>query len=359
VIELFQQGRGRNEISKTLGVSQGSTSGIISSWKKSKNVVITTADQIPPAPEINQHPEPSQRPQDVTIESQMFPENSVIETTVYSPRPAVENEDLHVVDMPDIDFSDTAYKDSYPYLSIEPVVKLDVESQTETIKEKDDEQQQPRQSASLSVAQDSLIVSEEFPDWDSGYQSRFVKWVLHRRHLRNTEKKMLELHWRRLKEERQIFDKRKKELESAEDDFYHKVSPIKDLMPIAAELKSIGFEFSHANAWISMIREYALKKKIDERTAIWRLCDDLKSFEYLGGFETAISNAKHQLELLDIAIEDKKEAVAMAVDLKKHNIGCREILEVVETIRSKNNGHRNFELDAYMDSPKPTSYRRS
>jgi hypothetical protein len=155
---------------------------------------------------------------------------------------------------------------------------------------------------------------------------------------------MLELHWRRLKEERQIFDKRKKELESAEDDFYHKVSPIKDLMPIAAELKSIGFEFSHANAWISMIREYALKKKIDERTAIWRLCDDLKSFEYLGGFETAISNAKHKLELLDIAIEYKKEAVAMIVDLKKHNIGCREILEVVETIRSKNNDHGSNEL---------------
>jgi hypothetical protein len=43
---------------------------------------------------------------------------------------------------------------------------------------------------------------------------------------------------------------------------------------------------------------------------------------------------------LEIAIEDKKEAISALVDLKKHNIGGREILEVMETINSKkNNGH--------------------
>jgi hypothetical protein len=83
-------------------------------------------------------------------------------------------------------------------------------------------------------------------------------------------------------------------------------------------------------------------------------------WQELGGFETAIQNAKHQLELLGIAIEDKKVAIATLVDLRKSGIYEREILQVVETIRSKNNGHdRNFELDAYMDSPKPTSPRRS
>jgi hypothetical protein len=31
------EGRGRNEIAKTLGISEGSTSSIISSWKQGKN----------------------------------------------------------------------------------------------------------------------------------------------------------------------------------------------------------------------------------------------------------------------------------------------------------------------------------
>jgi hypothetical protein len=79
---------------------------------------------------------------------------------------------------------------------------------------------------------------------------------------------------------------------------------------------------------------------LDVRSAAWKLADNLKNWSELGTFETAIQNPKHQLEFLEIAIEDKKEAISALVDLKKHNIGGREILEVMETINSKkNNGH--------------------
>jgi hypothetical protein len=80
------------------------------------------------------------------------------------------------------------------------------------------------------------------------------------------------------------------------------------------------------------------RKGLDLRSAAWKLAEDLKVWRGLGGFETAISNAKHQLELLDIVIEDKKAAIATLVDLRKSGIYEREILQVVETIKSKNNG---------------------
>ena len=60
---------------------------------------------------------------------------------------------------------------------------------------------------------------------------------------------------------------------------------VKDLIPLAAELKSIGIEFTQINAFISVIKEYASKQIIDERSATWRLAEDLKNWQELGGLD--------------------------------------------------------------------------
>jgi hypothetical protein len=66
----------------------------------------------------------------------------------------------------------------------------------------------------------------------------------------------------------------------------------------------MGVGFTHAIAWINVIREYASKKMVDERTATWRLAEDLKNWQELGGFETAIQNAKNQLALLNTTLDN-------------------------------------------------------
>ena len=65
-------------------------------------------------------------------------------------------------------------------------------------------------------------------------------------------------------------------LEEQKRNFEAKVAEVKDLIPSARELKSMGVEFTHAIGWINVIREYASKKMVDERTATWRLAEDLK-----------------------------------------------------------------------------------
>ena len=73
----------------------------------------------------------------------------------------------------------------------------------------------------------------------------------------------------------------------------------------------------------------------------------LESWQELDGFETAIQNSKHQLELLDIAQEEKKEEIAYFDDLRKSGIAKREIMELIEIVNSKNNG--KFELDTKIN----------
>ena len=127
---------------------------------------------------------------------------------------------------------------------------------------------------------------------------------------------------------------------------------MRDLLPIALELKQIGLDFSLANSWLSCVKEMSQRKGMDIRSAAWKLAEDLKNWQELGGFETAIQNSKHQLNLLQIASESQKEAIATLVNLKKSGIGGKEIVDLMKTVNSKTNGHgSSFELDTDMDRP--------
>ena len=67
---------------------------------------------------------------------------------------------------------------------------------------------------------------------------------------------------------------------------------------------------------------------------------------------TAIQNSKHQLDLLQIASESQKEAIATLVNLKKSGIGGKEIVDLMKTVNSKTNCHgSSFELDTDMGLP--------
>ena len=70
---------------------------------------------------------------------------------------------------------------------------------------------------------------------------------MHQKRVRDTEKKMLELHWRSLKREKEKLEKEKRNFESAEADLAQRIYQVKDLLSIADEIKQI--DFSIANSW--------------------------------------------------------------------------------------------------------------
>jgi hypothetical protein len=153
-----------------------------------------------------------------------------------------------------------------------------------------------------------------------------------------------------LKQQHQIFELRRKEFEDAEADLAQRIRDVKDLIPFAKELEEIGLDFTLANSWVSVIKTYASKKMVYERTAAWQLANDLSSWLELEGFETAIKNAKHQLELLGMAQEDRKEEIAYFADLRKAGICKREVMELMDMVNSKVNGN-GFKLDKEINLP--------
>ena len=91
------------------------------------------------------------------------------------------------------------------------------------------------------------------------------------------------------------------------------------------------------------------RKGLDNRSAAWKLAGDLKSWQEHGGFETAIQNAKHQLSLLDMAIEDKKAAIGTLVDFRKMGMSEAEVLKLVKVVNGW--GRNGLELDNELNLP--------
>jgi hypothetical protein len=187
-------------------------------------------------------------------------------------------------------------------------------------------------------------------DWDAGHQARFLRWIMEEKRRRQNEKNMLSIHWKRLKEERQIFENRRKEFEAAEADLAQRITQVRDLIPIALDLKQMGLDFSIANSWLSCVKEMSERKGLDVRSAAWKLAEDLKSWQELGGFETAIQNAKHQLELLNIAVEDKKQALGTIIDLRKSGMTEDNIMNLTRVVNGWGNGNGiGFKLDTSIN----------
>ena len=80
---------------------------------------------------------------------------------------------------------------------------------------------------------------------------------------------------------------------------------------------------------------------VDERTAIWRLAEDLKNWQELGGLESAIQNAKNQLALLNMTLEDQKAAIATLVNLQKMGMSEIEISRLVKLVYGWGKGNVN------------------
>jgi hypothetical protein len=183
-------------------------------------------------------------------------------------------------------------------------------------------------------------------DWDENHEARFVKWVLNQKSIRQKEERKLEERWGLLVNERNSLEEQKRNLEAREA----KLSEVKDLISSAGELKSMGIEFTHAIAWINVIREYASKKMVDERTAVWRLAEDLKNWQELGGMENAIQNAKNQLALLNMTLEDQKAAIATLVNLQRMGMSEIEISRLVKLVNGWGKGNSNFANGLELDS---------
>jgi orotate phosphoribosyltransferase-like protein len=342
VIQRAEQGKQYREISKNLNISVGSIVNIIKNYKTENGHEQPSPIQVKPIILQAQNPELQKQ------ELQDMPDIDFYD----------EPYDYDVFTDPNVDYDETYYgvqgerrfANQYPTFP-KPSRRLEISdtdydnrvvTKIKKVEENSEEsyQHQPR----ISASEDSSLGLGI--DWDSNHQTRFVKWVMYEKKLRQGEERKIQEQWGGLLQERNSLEDLKRDLDARET----KLSEVKDLIPSAAELKSMGVEFSHAIAWINVIREYASKKMVDERTATWKLAEDLKNWQELGGFENVIQNAKNQLALLNMTLEDQKAAIATLVNLQKMGMSEIEISRLVKLVNGWGKGNGNFANGLELDS---------
>lgn len=340
VISRVEQGIQYRDISRELNISVGSVVNIIKNHKTGNGheqpIEVKTL-------QAQNHVvyEPNQELQDIDFADNPYPESDVYTdpNADYDERyDGLEGERRFNYQNPmfpkqRLDISDTGH---HNYV-------------TKKTKETEENSEEPYQSRSSAPDFEDSSLGLGI-DWDSNYQARFVRWVMYEKKRRQESERKLQEQWGILIQERNNLEAAKRDLEAREA----KLAEIKDLIPSAKELKSMGVEFTHAIAWINVIREYASKKMVDERTAAWRLAEDLKNWQELGGFENAIQNAKNQLSLLNMTLEQQKGAVAIIADLKRSGMTNEDISNLVKVVsRWSNVGQgSSFELDSRLNLPK-------
>jgi hypothetical protein len=153
------------------------------------------------------------------------------------------------------------------------------------------------------------------------------------------EKRKLEEYGAYLVQEKNNIEDQKMVLEKREK----KLAEVADLIPSANALKDIGMGFEQAIVFIDCIKEKAQKEMIDEKTAAWKLAQELRQWQEFGGLEKAISTATNQLLLLNTTLEQQKQAIVTLVHLQKIGITEAEIGQLIKLVGgwsgvSKNNG---------------------
>jgi hypothetical protein len=142
----------------------------------------------------------------------------------------------------------------------------------------------------------------------------------------------------------------KKEFKGAEADLAQRIYEVKDLLPIAKDLAQVP-DLTPFNTWLSCVNRMAQKRGLDIKSAALKLDANMKDWLELDGFDTYIQKSKYELQLLEIAIDSKKEAIAMVYDLRKAGVGVNDIRNFMEAANLKNNGHSRSEPDTDMDIP--------
>jgi len=89
-------------------------------------------------------------------------------------------------------------------------------------------------------------------------------------------------------------------------------------------------------AKISVVyKQQPIKEMIDEKTAAWRLAQELRQWQEFGRLEKAISTATNQLSLLYATLEQQKQAIATLVHLQKMGMTEAEIGQWVKLVGDK------------------------
>jgi hypothetical protein len=355
VISAYLSGLGRNQIDRELrkegvAVSHGSISNIIARYKREQS--LQTSSINPTVDESNVGHSSSRNGVELASEiKDINIDNSGQQEIDFDDEPFERAENLLAEDYNEILDGESGERLLNFTTTVEPeqeVLPRDTNHVIKKARESTMEENQPQPSSKNSV-----LMEEKSLDLDcdaTNYQANFTAWVFEQKRRRDVEQRSLDLYRKRITEDRSRLESEKSNFEAQKRGLEAQIAQVNEVMPLAVQLKAMGFDFTLANSWLNCVAEMAQRKGLDLRSAAWRLADDLKNWQEIGGFETAISNAKHQLSLLNMTLEDQKAAIATLVNLQKMGMSEIEISRLVKLVNGWGKGN-GLELDTHINLP--------
>ena len=80
----------------------------------------------------------------------------------------------------------------------------------------------------------------------------------------------------------------------------------------------MGVDFYEIVIWIELIKDKASMDGITPKEAVTKIVEDLKLYTQFATLEQAIKHAQQNLDAINIAIEQSRQAIASVVDLKNN-----------------------------------------
>ena len=161
-------------------------------------------------------------------------------------------------------------------------------------------------------------------EFDDSWQKNLFQKIIEGR----KERQLIERRQQELDEQKRQIENIRRDLEARENKF----RSVEDLITSSKHLKDIGIGFDQALVWVDCIKEVAQKERTDERTAAWKLADMLRSFKELSDLDKAIQQATQQLAMLNMVNDQQKRVITTLAHLQQIGMTEDEIGELVKLV---------------------------
>ena len=96
----------------------------------------------------------------------------------------------------------------------------------------------------------------------------------------------------------------------------------------------MGVDFYEIVIWIELIKDKASMDGITLKEAVTKIVQDLKLYTKFTTLEQAIKHAQQNLDAINIAIDQRRQAIASLADLHSKGISDTELIEINKLIHS-------------------------
>ena len=100
-------------------------------------------------------------------------------------------------------------------------------------------------------------------------------------------------------------------------------------LPLARQLQEMELALEDALPWIETVKEWAQMQNMDIKTVGLSVAHQLRMYRQLGGLQRSIEQARGELEMLNITITQKQEAVTVLTDLLNRGVTESQIVQLI------------------------------